>query len=418
MKHTHGPARFRLGAITLLAILVMMLAACQGIPAGLPFLSRAPTATVRPVSTNTPRPTETLPINEALPATFTPGPAIISRKPTQKAALPALLADFPLFSEAPVLTDDGYAFENSAGVTIRAAKSPGELDAFYRKALPAKGWLLRYAEGNAVGGFVQEWRKDQSFLTVEYHFAAGQPVVSADLRVIDSKQALVPLMGFPLPNGTIVTRSSGAAVELFVPLEYDATIDFFRQQVAALHWRFDERKPTDWCGSQGCQETPPGQVNVSLEPLPTPDSRKTQYYRIALPDYTRADITFLPHGADTRVYININFKNLARSGIPVAVYPDATVTGIMPGVAMFEVKADIKDVIKFYEDGMAGLGWKEYEYNSLDKPDMYVRHWQKNSYRGVTLSLSTKKGKVYGTLTCTACRDPLPTTAPTAAPSK
>jgi hypothetical protein len=67
---------------------------------------------------------------------------------------------------------------------------------------------------------------------------------------------------------------------------------------------------------------------------------------------------------------------------------------------------------------MAGLGWQEYELNSLDKPDMYVRHWQKTWYRGVTLSLSTKKGQVYGTLTCTACRDPLPTTAPTAAPSK
>jgi hypothetical protein len=87
---------------------------------------------------------------------------------------------------------------------------------------------------------------------------------------------------------------------------------------------------------------------------------------------------------------------------------------------MFEVKADIKDVIKFYEDGMAGLGWEALDF-TIHQSNMYSRSWRKNPRRGVTLSLSASKGIVYGQLNCVVCRDPkfvIPSSTPTAAPSK
>jgi hypothetical protein len=434
MNPIHRPGRSSPWIAALYAICMAMLTACQGIGlrSGLPPVVIEGQAQLR--ATHTLLPTRTFRPPEALPATYTPAPALSRPSLTPAPALPELLAGFPLFDGAAIDPAATVASSNSAGIAIPTNKTPGELAAFYEKSLKSAGWMLRYAEGSPLGGFVQEWRKDKFFLTVEYHFPDGQPMVNADVRAIDANQALALLLGFPLPNGTEVVNKVGSTIELDVPQDLKSTAEFFKTQIDAFNWRLEIIKSTGWCGSRGCQEAAlqatqtAGQgttqaVNqplAGLEPLPTADARKAEYYRVSLPDRTQAEITLLPHRDHTRVYIHVNFADIRRSGMPVPAYPKAAITGVMPGVAMFEVKAEIKDVIKFYEDGLAWLNWQAMPF-TVNTEAMYTRSWQKDPHRVISLSLSASKGIVYGQLTCVTCTDPyflIPTATPTAAPSK
>jgi hypothetical protein len=400
--------------------LVLPLAGCQALAEGLPAVFNRPAAI-----TDTPSPTDTPRILTPLPATYTP--VVEQPQPTRtpEQGLPEILVDFPLLDGSQVIAEETQGDASSAVMNIRTSKSPGELNVFYKKALQEKGWTLRYAEGNAVGGFLQEWKKEQLRLTVEYHFSAGKPVVSVDARAVDSNQALSLLLGFPLPNGTEVLRTEGSAIELYVPQDLKTTVDFFRKQVLAEKWRFEEMKSTGWCGSRGCQEVLEESFRVlaTLEPTPTADNaQKLAVYQVTMPDRTQAEITFLPQRAHTRVYIKVHFLDFTRSGIQVSLYPGATITGILTGVAMFETTDNMKAVVAYYEDKMAGMGWEAHNF-TVNQPDMYTRSWTKKPNRVVTLSLSTVKGKgiVRGTLNCSTCKDPyfvIPSSTPSPAPSR
>lgn len=415
MKREHRLTVFHLCAVLLLAAL----AGCQGI-------SRDITAIfARPTEVFVPRPTRAAPTLEPLPATYTPDTRLPSPTPTPQPARPVpppLISDFPLVEGAQIVPEETRGDADRAAMLLHAGKSPGELAALYRQALEERGWTLRYTEGNAVGGFVQEWKKDRLLMTVEYHFRDGRPAVSVDARLVDSNRALALLLGFPLPNGSEVLDARGSAIELYVPLDLKTTVDFFKKQIVAERWRLEKIKPTGWCGSRGCQEASQGafQAPANLEPTPTPDKRAAEYYRATMPDFTEAEITFLPQRDHTRVYIQIHFLDLRRSYIPVALYPRATITAIQAGVAMFETADPLKDVIKFYEGELAGLGWEPLEF-SINQPDRYSRSWGRKPNRAVSLTLSVEKGVVYGQLTCSTCIDPyfvIPSSTPSPAPSR
>jgi hypothetical protein len=415
MKREHRLTVFHLCAVLLLAAL----AGCQGI-------SRDITAIfARPTEVFIPRPTRAAPTLEPLPATYTPDTRLPSPTPTPQPARPVpppLISDFPLVEGAQIVPEETRGDADRAAMLLHAGKSPGELAALYRQALEERGWTLRYTEGNAVGGFVQEWKKDRLLMTVEYHFRDGRPAVSVDARLVDSNRALALLLGFPLPNGSEVLDARGSAIELYVPLDLKTTVDFFKKQIVAERWRLEKIKPTGWCGSRGCQEASQGafKAPANLEPTPTPDKRAAEYYRATMPDFTEAEITFLPQRDHTRVYIQIHFLDLRRSYIPVALYPRATITAIQAGVAMFETADPLKDVIKFYEGELAGLGWEPLEF-SINQPDRYSRSWGRKPNRAVSLTLSVEKGVVYGQLTCSTCIDPyfvIPSSTPSPAPSR
>lgn len=398
-----------------------LLAGCQALSDGAAALFTTPTATV----TLTPFPTRTSRPIETLPATFTPAPLKASSTPVPTSAVPELLAGFPLVEGAEIVVEDGAPPDpNSARVRIDTGQTSLDLEALFRKTLEQNGWTLRYAEQNVVGGFIQEWKKGQQLATVEYYFIDGKPAVSVDTRVVDSNRALALLLGFPLPNGTEVLRATGSSIELYVPENIAATVDFFKKEIAARRWRLVKIAPTGWCGALACLETSTGASPAQAEPkptrTPTPDESQRAYYRAILPDYTEIDLSFLARGSHTRVYIQIHFLDLRRSGIPVALYPHAEITAISPGLAMFETDDALEDVLAFYQREFTGLGWSPYDF-TIHQPDKYSRSWGKDPGRVVTLTLSASRGRVYGTLTCSTCKDPnfvFPSPTPTPIPSR
>ncbi len=417
MKREHRLKVFHLGAV----LLMVALAGCQGIPRDIAAIFATPTSAAVIV----PHPSRAARTLAPLPPTYTPDTRLPSPTPTPQPARlvpPPLISDFPLVEGAQIVPEETRGDAISAAMLLHAGKGPGELAALYRQALEQKGWTLRYAEGNAVGGFVQEWKKDRLLMTVEYHFRDSRPVVSVDGRLVDSNRALALLLGFPLPNGSEVLDARGSAIELYVPQDLKTTVDFFKKQIVAQRWLLEKIEPTGWCGSRGCQEAAQDafQAPANLEPTPTPDKRAAEYYRATMPDFTEADITFLPQRDHTRVYIQVHFLDLRRSYIPVALYPKATITAIQAGVAMFETKDPMKEVIKFYDGELASLGWEAYGI-SINQPDAYSRSWGRKPNRVVTLTLSREKGTVYGTLTCSTCIDPyfvIPSSTPSPAPSR
>lgn len=418
MNRERSRKNLRLIAAALLAAQAL-LAGCQALSDGAQALFTTPTATV----TLTPFPTRTSWPIETLPATFTPAPLKASSTPVPTSAVPGLLAGFPLVEGAEVIVEDGAPPDpNSAQVRIHTGETSLNLETLFRKTLEQNGWTLRYAEQNAVGGFIQEWKKGQQLATVEYYFIDGKPVVSVDTRMVDSNRALALLLGFPLPNGTEVLRATGSAIELYVPENIATTVNFFKKEIAARRWRLVKIPSTGWCGSLACHAEGAPAAPAELKPTltPTPDESQRAYYRAVMPDYTEVDLSFLARGNHTRVYIQIHFLDLRRSGIPVALYPQAEITAISPGLAMFETDDALEDVLAFYQREFTGLGWSPYDF-TIHQPDQYSRSWGKDPGRVVTLTLSASKGRVYGTLTCTTCKDPnfvYPSPTPTPVPSR
>jgi hypothetical protein len=382
------------------------LSACQGFP--WPGASAAPSQTPAAVvsqstaqPTDTPEPTSSPTRPEAAQPTTTPTLA----KTATPAGVPQLLKDFPLFAGAQVDPSGAYADTASAGLLIQTSKSPGELDAFYQQALAQDGWTLRYAEGNTVGGFLQEWRKDNSWLTVEYHFLENKPVVQADLRVIESKEALVVLLGFPLPNGTLVTASDGPSIELYVPQDFEPSVDYFLTTMYNMRWKVQDTKLDNRCGTRACQENYKVEYEqiVPLEPVPTADVRKAVSYLVTLPDRTQARITFSPHRNSTRVFVDVNWKNPHRAWLPIPPYPNGEIQAVKPYVMMFTTPDSLQTVIQHYQKGMTALGWKvDPDSYPIHEENEYFNTWLKKG-QSISITLSRGKGTTYGTITCRRC---------------
>lgn len=322
------------------------------------------------------------------------------------AGIPELLKGFPLFAGAEVDPTGAYAAETIAGLLIHTGRSPGDLDVFYRTELEKTGWTLRYAEGNPAGGFLQEWRKGDSWLTVEYLFLENRPVVQADLRVIDSKKALVVLLGFPLPNGTLVTNAEGSSIELYVPQDYDTTVQYFIKTMHDLRWKVEETKLDARCGSRACLDTAKEAYRqvATLEPTPTADAkRKPVTYQVTMSDRTQARITFLPHRDSTRVFVDVNWKNPHRAWMPIPPYPNGEIQAVKPYVVMFTTPDSLQTVVEHYKKGMSALGWKaDPDAIKIDQEYEYHNTWMKRG-QYISITLSRSKGVTHGTITCRGC---------------
>lgn len=320
--------------------------------------------------------------------------------------VPELLEGFPLFAGAKLDPTGAYAGETSAGLLIHTNKSPGELDVFYKQALEQAGWTLRYAEGNPVGGFTQEWRKGDTWLTVEYNFQELKPVVQANLRVIETRLALVTLLGFPLPNGTLVTNADGPSIELYVPQDYDSAVKYFIETMYDLRWKIQEVKLEKRCGTRACTEALKEEYNqvATLEPTPTPDVlRKPVTYLVTLSDRTQARLTFQPHRENTRVFVDVNWKNPHRAWMPIPPYPNGEIQAVQPYVMMFNTPDSLQTVLEHYQKGMAALGWKaDPDAIKVDKEEEYHNTWMKRG-QYISITLSRSKGMTHGTISCRGC---------------
>ncbi len=322
------------------------------------------------------------------------------------AGIPELLKDFPLFPGAQVDPLGAYATETTAGLLVHTLKSPGELDVYYKEALEKTGWTLRYGEGNTVGGFLQEWRRGDAWLTVEYLFLENQPVVQADLRLIDSQRALVVLLGFPLPNGTLVTAAEGTSIELYVPQEYDSTVRYFIETMYNKGWKVEEIKLEERCGSRACQDEVKDAYlqSAALEPTPTTDAkRKPITYQVTRKDLSQIRMTFSPHRDSTRIYVDANWNNWHRALLPMPPYPNGEIQAVRPYVILFTTSDSLQAVVEHYKQNMPKLGWKA-DPNAIfiDKEEEYHNTWVKRG-QAISITLSRARGTTYGTVTCRGC---------------
>ena len=98
---------------------------------------------------------------------------------TQKTSYPdAFSKFFPIPTDAefdPERVNEGDPDRGS--FTLRSTAAMDGLVDFYKTTLPTEGWTYRYTDANDLGGVTQFWKKDNSYISLQFGYEENEVVV-------------------------------------------------------------------------------------------------------------------------------------------------------------------------------------------------------------------------------------------------
>jgi hypothetical protein len=357
--------------VLLLAILLLISAACI-IPsrAGKPAPAQAADQ-ASPTPPAAPSPTfAEIAIPTSIPAeTATPAPVSLSE------ALPLP----PNSKKDPgTIFSEGEA-DKSGGFTIRSTAVVDELVKFYLAELPKLGWILMYSDANHTGGVTQRWKKDRTYLVLDFGFDDQGLYTRGEYQRIDALDLQNLPQDFPMPEQAEVVRASKTSWYLYIPQDFATVTSFYQQKLASLKSRPGlSGAGIGSCGGDCGDSGSRYPAGVTPMPTATFESRQEVDVVYTLADGNELEVVIRPHQNGTSVYLTLTFKNIEAAGLPedVPVYPGAVADIIDEGMATFTVKDSFDKIKAFYQAQLTAAGWTP-DFGS-DSPGVYMQSWKKS----------------------------------------
>lgn len=317
---------------------------------------------------------------------------------------------FPLAPDSHIVSPDySEPDDHSGGFTINSQSATDEVVRFYTTELPKQGWTFRYTDSNYTCGVTQYWKKDNIFLRLDFIYEETGLSIKAQYTRVDPQAIHKLPEGFPLPATAELIDASDISWNFYILQDYLAVYEFYVQKLAALKWQpgIPPGSVEASCGDDsGCSGNGNKICPAGAIPMPTPtiDSRQTKYLVYTMPDGNEINLTIRSHQDATILQVDLTLNSVGSAGLPkdVPIYPGAVVGLILPGIATFEVHADLTTIKNFYEEQLKAAGWTP-DGNAVEVSGTYLQNWKKD---GQSLSISvSSSGQNVNTLviTCTNC---------------
>jgi hypothetical protein len=317
----------------------------------------------------------------------------------------AIQSTFPLPPNSQITQpDDSEPSDSSGGFTIQSQSSPDTVNTFYTGALPPLGWTLRYTDANFIGGVNQYWIKGNVYLSLDIGFEEGVLTIHCQYERVEAQLAQKLPKGFPLPAQFEMVQASDSSWEFYIPQDYSAVTNFYKQQMAAMNW---QGAPVVGAGVMGgCGDTDcGGSTTFPAGALPTAtiDYRNENDLSYSMPDGNVVALSITPHANGTILNVDLTLKNVASAGLPpdVPIYPGATPQLITPGSAEFQVSGDLKAIEDFYNQQLTAAGWAP-DGSPMEASGTFIQNWTKGDQK-ISITLATSDANTMLMIDCSTC---------------
>lgn len=300
-------------------------------------------------------------------------------------------------------SNSGKLNDPSGSFTIHSQSTIDAVVGFYATELPKQGWTLRYSDANHSGGETQYWKTDNIYLSLDFGFDEGQLRIQGQYQRLDPKKAQMLPKDFTLPGQAEMVEAGTDSWEFYIPQDYADVTNFFTQQLSSQNWK---EAPTPepmegGCGGSDCVATltfPPG---VTPMPTATIDPRQGNELSFTMPDGNEIGLTITPHQNGTILDVDETLKNLESARLPqdVPIYPGAVVQLLAPGMAGFQVNADMNTIKNYYLLQLTAAGWT-LDISSEDSNGI-LENWVKGNQK-VSIFISSS-GASNLSISCSTC---------------
>ena len=298
-----------------------------------------------------------------------------AQKESGEAPVEALSKSLPLPPGAEIDPESiSEADPGRGSFTLRSNAPIDGLVDFYKTALPVQGWNSRYTDANEFGGVTQFWKKESTYLSLQFGYETAGAVVKIKYQTV-AADALEKLPAdFPVPDKAELTNAMDTTWDFYVDQEHAAVIAFYAK--ASADWG-----PCSGYGSEGEGDDgggpnfPPG---VTPMPSPTRDSRPAKSYCWVLPSQNQVELYIRPHGDATLLHVYVTSLNPSDSGLPedIPIYPGATIQSAEPGSVTFMAGAGLEAVKAFYQEKLTAAGWA-LDGKPVESEGSILMNWKK-----------------------------------------
>lgn len=367
-----------------------------------------PTPTVQPTSTpesnlSQPEVATQPPLSGENGQTATQTP--LSGRNAQSGSLADFQGTFPLPPDSQITSPDlTPSNDPSGGFTIHSQSGMAAVVKYYTDTLPAQGWISRYTDANFIGGVTQYWKKDNIYLSLNFGFDQGQLTIHCQYNTVEAQPAQKLPKGFPLPVQSEMVQAEATSWEFYVPQDYAAVTDFYNQQMASMNWK---SAPVVGGGGQGScgGDDCGGNSTFPSGALPTAtiDPRQSNQLSFTMPDGNEIVLTIRPHQNGTILNIDLTLKSIDSAGLPkdVPVYLGAVAQIITPGMAEFQVNADMKTLEDFYTQQLTAAGWAP-DGAPIQASGSYLQNWKKGD-QSISITLVPSGTNTGLVIMCSTC---------------
>ena len=299
--------------------------------------------------------------------------------------------------------DSGEPNDPSGSFTIQSQSTIDAVVKYYADELPKQGWTLRFTDANFSGGVTQYWKKDNIYLFVNIGFTEGQLTIHCQYDRVESQAAQKLPKDFPVPAQAEIVKAEATSWEYYIPQDYAAVTSFYTQKLSSMNWKLAPPSGSmdGECGGNDCGSG--STFPAGAMPTATIDPRQSNRLSFTMPDGNVIDLTITPHQNGTILYVDLTLKNVESAGLPqdVPIYPGATVQMIAPGMAEFQVNADMNTVESYYNEHLKAAGWT-LDGNPIESAGSYLENWKKDAQK-ISIILVPSGAKINLVINCSSC---------------
>ncbi|RPI32598.1 MAG: hypothetical protein EHM70_08545 [Chloroflexota bacterium] len=319
----------------------------------------------------------------------------------------SLVETFPLAPDSEMDPESIYDGEDDREgyFTINSTAGMSSLIQFYETELPRLGWILRYNESNYTGGAVQYWKRENTYLMLDFGYNESTLVIYGSYNHVDP-QALEELPGgLPVPDDAELIYASDTSWYFYVSQDYTTVINFYTQRLQTMGWQESAGYGSfggegDGDGGSG-DNFPPGAIPM---PTPTYDPRQSEYHTYVMPDSNEVTIEIDPHRSATILRISLTLKRAADAGLPedVPLYEGAEVQMVDSGTVIYQVNASVETVKAFYEEQLSDAGWTP-DGAPIEASGTMLQGWKKGDQEIMITLSALSEDTTMVVIACTNC---------------
>jgi hypothetical protein len=290
---------------------------------------------------------------------------------------------FPLPADMeidPYNVDEGDPERGS--FTLRSTAALSGLIDFYKNTLPAEGWIYRYTDANDLGGVTQFWKKDNSYISLQFGYDENGVVIEIKYSRIASDALEKLPRDFPLSDKAELTNALDMSWNFYIDQDFGTVTAFYTQ--ASAGWAPCSGGSSGEGDDGGGRKFPPG---VTPMPSPTRDPRPFESYCGVLPSQHQVDLYIWPHGDAALMRVYVTSLNVSEAGLPadVPIFPGATIQSVRPGEVNFQTGTSLETVKNFYVEKLTEAGWTPGDF--LESTGISMKDWKKEN-QTVTITIT------------------------------
>jgi hypothetical protein len=280
----------------------------------------------------------------------------------------------------PYNVDEGDPERGS--FTLRSTAALSGLIDFYKNTLPAEGWIYRYTDANDLGGVTQFWKKDNSYISLQFGYDENGVVIEIKYSRIASDALEKLPRDFPLSDKAELTNALDMSWNFYIDQDFGTVTAFYTQ--ASAGWAPCSGGSSGEGDDGGGRKFPPG---VTPMPSPTRDPRPFESYCGVLPSQHQVDLYIWPHGDAALMRVYVTSLNVSEAGLPadVPIFPGATIQSVRPGEVNFQTGTSLETVKNFYVEKLTEAGWTPGDF--LESTGISMKDWKKEN-QTVTITIT------------------------------